>query len=214
MNDADDIVVVDDNHVLVCMLSEIFKELGYTVRTASDGFEALATIRERVPGIIISDLSMPRMTGYELLSIVRRRFPTVAVIAMSGAYRGNDIPPGIAADGFYAKGGSSVAQLLEILNSIADESTRRSKRAVAPIWIPGMPTDQSDPSTTAVSCPECLRTFFHYLRNVELLHVERYCPHCLHPVQLAIVRASTDLDKTGLQRLANTSRIGDAAYPR
>jgi CheY-like chemotaxis protein len=214
MNDANDIVVVDDNQVLVSVLSEIFKELGYTVRTASDGFEALATIRERVPSILISDLNMPRMTGYELLSIVRRRFPTVAVIAMSAAYRGNDIPAGIAADGFYAKGGSSVAQLLDILNSIADESTRRSKRAVAPIWIPGMPTDQSDPSTTAVSCPECLRTFFHYLRNVELLHEERYCPHCLHPVQLAIVRASTDLDKTGLQRLANTSRIGDAAYPR
>jgi CheY-like chemotaxis protein len=214
MNDANDIVVVDDNHVLVSVLSEIFKELGYTVRTASDGFEALATIRERVPGILISDLNMPRMTGYELLSIVRRRFPTVAVIAMSGAYRGNDIPPGIAADGFYAKGGSSVAQLLEILNSIADESTRRSKRTVAPIWIPGMPTDQSDRSTTAVSCPECLRTFFHYLRNVELLHEERYCPHCRHPVQLAIVRASTDLDKTGLQRSANASRMGDAAYPR
>lgn len=131
MNDANDIVVVDDNQVLVSVLSQIFKELGYTVRTASDGFEALATIRERVPGILISDLNMPRMTGYELLSIVRRRFPTVAVIAMSGAYRGNDIPAGIAADGFYAKGGSSVARLLEILNSIADETTRRSKRAVA-----------------------------------------------------------------------------------
>jgi CheY-like chemotaxis protein len=214
MNDANDIVVVDDNQVLVSVLSQIFKELGYTVRTASDGFEALATIRERVPGILISDLNMPRMTGYELLSIVRRRFPTVAVIAMSGAHRGNDIRAGIAADGFYAKGGSGVARLLEILNSIADETTRRSKRAVAPIWIPGMPTDQSDRSTTAVSCPECLRTFFHYLRDVKLLHEERCCPHCLHPVQLAIVRASTDLDKTGLQRSANASRMGDAAYPR
>ena len=90
MNDANDIVVVDDNQVLVSVLSQIFKELGYTVRTASDGFEALATIRERVPGILISDLNMPRMTGYELFSIVRRRFPTVAVIAMSGAHRGNE----------------------------------------------------------------------------------------------------------------------------
>ena len=123
MNDANDIVVGDDNQVLVSVLSEIFRSRVYR-STASDGFEALATIRERVPGILISDLNMPRMTGYELLSIVPRRFPTVAVIAMSGAYRGNDIPAGIAADGFYAKGGCSVAQLLEILNSL-----RMSQRA-------------------------------------------------------------------------------------
>ena len=130
MNDANDIVVVDDNQVLVSVLSEIFKELGYTVRTASDGFEAMATIRERVPGILISDLNMPRMTGYELLSIVPRRFPTVAVIAMSGAYRGNDIPAEIAADGFYAKGGCSAAQLLEILNSLGRTANDRLRAFV------------------------------------------------------------------------------------
>jgi len=70
-----DVVVADDNPILVSVLSEIFRECGYTVRTASDGFAALATIRDRVPDILISDLYMPRMTGFELLSIVRRRFP-------------------------------------------------------------------------------------------------------------------------------------------
>jgi CheY-like chemotaxis protein len=79
-----DVVVVDDNPLLVSVLSEIFKEYGCTVRTASDGFEALAIIRDRVPNILISDLNIPRMTGFELLSIIRRRFPMIAVIAMSG----------------------------------------------------------------------------------------------------------------------------------
>jgi hypothetical protein len=59
---------------------------------------------------------------------------------MSGAYSGNSVPSGVAADGYYAKGSSRVARLFEILTAIADESTRRSTRAIAPIWIPGLST--------------------------------------------------------------------------
>jgi len=77
-NDMNDIVVVDDNPVLVNVLSAIFKEYGYNVRTASDGFEALTVIRERAPDILISDLNMSDMSGFELLSVVRRRFPAMA----------------------------------------------------------------------------------------------------------------------------------------
>src|SRR4051812_29016505 len=98
-----DLIVADDNPVLVSVLSDIFNENGYTVRTAPDGFAALTSIRERVPDILISDLNMPRMSGFELLSIVRRRFPSIAVIAMSGSYSGVTVPLGVAADAFYAK---------------------------------------------------------------------------------------------------------------
>ena len=86
LNEMNDIVLVDDNPTLLGVLSEIFKTHGYTVRTASDGFAALAAIRERVPNVLLSDLYMPGMSGFELLSVVRRRFTTIAVIAMSGAY--------------------------------------------------------------------------------------------------------------------------------
>src|ERR1700710_2895228 len=107
-NEMNDILVADDNPVLISVLSEIFKESGYTVRTALDGFAALTLLRERVPDILISDLNMPRMSGFELLSIVRRRFPSVAVIAMSGSFSGLAVPLGVAADAFYAKGSTSV----------------------------------------------------------------------------------------------------------
>jgi CheY-like chemotaxis protein len=59
-----DVIVADDNPVVVSMLSEIFKKSGYTVRTASDGFAALASIRERVPDILISDLNCAEMWGH------------------------------------------------------------------------------------------------------------------------------------------------------
>lgn len=93
-NEVTDILVVDDDSLLVNVISEIFKEFGLVVRTASDGFAAAAAIRDCVPDILISYLNMPRMSGFELLSIVRRRSPAIAVIAMSGAYSGVAVPQG------------------------------------------------------------------------------------------------------------------------
>jgi hypothetical protein len=198
INEMNDVLVADDSPLLVSVLAEIFRECGYSVRTAPDGFVALAMMRDRIPDILISDLNMPRMSGFELLSVVRRRFPKVAVIAMSGAYSGSIVPYGVPADAFYAKGECSVAELFDMLCEIKDDATRRSARADAPIWTPAMPIGQDDLSVMAVACPECLRSFYHCLHDVELLRAERNCPHCLHPVQLAIVKTSADTDKTGL----------------
>jgi CheY-like chemotaxis protein len=213
-NEVTDILVVDDNPLLVNVISEIFKECGCIVRTASDGFAALATIRDRVPDILISDLNMPRMSGFELLSIVRRRFPAIAVIAMSGAYSGVVVPQGVAADAFYAKGSGSVAQLFEILCAIKDESTRHSVRAAAPIWIPGVPIDRGCLATIAVACPECFRTFPYRLHEAKLLRTECCCPHCHHMMQLAMVRPTADMDQTDFRIPARTVRITVPAYIR
>ena len=62
---------------------------GFSVRVAEDGFVALKILREVLPDLILTDLRMPGMSGFELLSIVRRRFPhipTIATIAISGEY--------------------------------------------------------------------------------------------------------------------------------
>jgi len=206
-NELSDVLVADDNPMLISVLSEILKESGYTVRTALDGFEALASLRQHVPDVLISDLNMPRMSGFELLSIVRRRFPSVAVIAMSGSYSGSGVPLGIAADAFYAKGSASVARLFEILCTVKDQATRQSLRATAPIWISGAPMDQGGLATIAIACPECFRTFPHCLHYAQFLSTECCCPHCHYPLQLAIVRAMPDIDQTGLGTLAETVRI-------
>jgi CheY-like chemotaxis protein len=194
-NKMNDVLVADDSSLLATVLAEIFRESGYSVRTATDGFVALAMIRDRVPDILISDLNMPRMSGFELLSVVRRRFPMIAVIAMSGAYTGRIVPHGIPADAFYAKGECSVAELFEMLCSIKDDATRHSTRRTAPIWMPALPIGHADLSVMAIACPECLRTFYHFLQAAELLLAERSCPHCLQPVELAIVSISADTEK-------------------
>jgi CheY-like chemotaxis protein len=211
-NELRDIVVVDDDPVLLSVLSEVLKEHDYAVRTASDGFAALAAIRYRVPDILLSDLNMPRMTGFELLSLVRRRFPTIAVIAMSGAHAGLTVSPGIAADGLYAKGFSSVFGLLEILHEVEGQDIRQSRRAAAPIWIPGLPIHQGDLSATGVGCPECLRVFSHPVRNDAALPLESRCPHCQYPVQLAIVTQLEKSDWAGQSLSKGADRAYKSAY--
>ena len=87
------------------------------MRNASDGFSALAEIRDETPDLILFDLNMPGMAGFELLSVVRRRFPSIRVIAMSSGLSGTDIPNGVAADAFYRKG-ADPGLLLRILEDI------------------------------------------------------------------------------------------------
>jgi DNA-binding NtrC family response regulator len=74
------VLVVDDDPLVLQMTAAILRSFGYSVRTAEGGFVALKILREVLPDIILSDLRMPGMSGFELLSIVRRRFPHIPTI--------------------------------------------------------------------------------------------------------------------------------------
>ena len=80
------ILIADDDQTLLVKLGAQLAREGYAVRTARDGFEALAAMRDPVPDLIISELRMPKMSGFELLSVIRRRFPATAVIATSSEF--------------------------------------------------------------------------------------------------------------------------------
>ena len=61
-----DILVVDDNKSDLKLLSSILREAGYKVRPASDGELALRSVRARPPGLILLDIEMPGLDGYEV----------------------------------------------------------------------------------------------------------------------------------------------------
>ena len=111
------LLIVDDEPSIRMSLSYVLAEIGYRVRTAEDGVSALTAIRDEAPEIILSDLNMPGMSGFELLSKVRRQFPSIHTIAMSGAFCGDEVPSGVAADAFYQKG-SSLGSLLRMIENL------------------------------------------------------------------------------------------------
>ena len=149
-------LVVDDDPTILQISSLVFKEKGYEVRTAADGFEALVELRRSLPDVIVSDLRMPNMSGFELLSVVRRRFPHIPVVAISGEFNGAS-PAGLIVDAFFTKGQYTPEDLFPKIAELIEQSPLRPSMAKpdrAPVWIP-----RSDTGYFVVTCTDCLRSF-------------------------------------------------------
>jgi CheY-like chemotaxis protein len=184
-----EILVVDDDPDLRQLLSLVLLKLGYTVRSVEDGFSALAAIRTTVPDVLLSDLYMPGMSGFELLSVVRRRYPKIAVIAMSSAYSGSEVPLGVAADAFYQKA-TALQDLLSCVDgmgSLGQDSGATRNGETSPVWIAPR-LDGGDAMQVALTCPECMRTFFVTLSESVYVIREAGCLHCSTRIQYALVR--------------------------
>ena len=78
------ILVIDDEPDMRAMLEQILKAAGYEVILAADGREGLMRHRASPADLVITDLYMPNQDGMETIRELRSRFPTVAIIAMSG----------------------------------------------------------------------------------------------------------------------------------
>jgi CheY-like chemotaxis protein len=156
------ILLVDDDEGVRNTLAMLLTSAGYDVATANDGFEALLHLKRTLPGMIISDLNMPRMSGFEFLSVARRRFPEILVIAMSGAYQeSSTVPGGVIADGFYPKGSHPKALFATVADLIKAAPVRQAahRKESAPVWIPRNGKDSKGIPYIVVTCTECLRSF-------------------------------------------------------
>jgi CheY-like chemotaxis protein len=199
------LLVVDDNVALRASLSQIFITLGHTVRSVEDGFSALFEIRQKAPDILLSDLNMPGMSGFELLSVVRRRFPAIQAIAMSGAFAGEGLQLGVAADAFYEKG-TGLGTLLRIVRDMADLTrppTLRALGKLAPIWIPRNGHNPAGEAYVMIACPECLRSFPQILSQGLCLIHETACVYCANSIHYAILQPTEPASPQAFQRKPN-----------
>ncbi len=176
------ILVVDDNPGVRETIAMLLRAAGYDVAVAEDGFAALLQLRKTEPDVIVSDLEMPRMSGFELLSVVRRRFPQILALAMSGAYADGGVPTGVIADAFYAKG-DPPKYLFRAIEQVIHAAPVRSnghRRELAPAWVPRNGNDSHGIPFVMVTCEECLRVFELAVieeKTGQVLEVPcRFCP--------------------------------------
>jgi CheY-like chemotaxis protein len=195
------LLIVDDEPSVLMSLSLVLAEIGYRVRSAADGFSALLQIRQEAPDILISDLNMPSMSGFELLSVVRRRYPAIKVIAMSGAFSGDEVPSGVAADAFYQKG-SSIVSLLRIMDSLPrpERISPGQPDPSEPVWIPRVSYNSSGEALVAIACPRCLRTFTQPLDSSASPLRETNCVNCHTSIHYTILQPEDQMPPQAFPR--------------
>jgi len=79
------ILIIDDSRSLVLSIVRIFQEEGFEVLTAFDGLEGLQKVREEHPDLIILDIVMPKLDGFQLLDLLRQN-SSIPVVVLTGVH--------------------------------------------------------------------------------------------------------------------------------
>ena len=82
------VLVVDDEDAIRLLLREALSEYGYDVDTAADGAEGLALFELIKHDLVLTDLMMPAITGWDLARQLRRVDPTLPIIILTGYGQG------------------------------------------------------------------------------------------------------------------------------
>lgn len=78
------ILVVDDEDVVRVVIDDILSRDGHEVVAVEDGREAMDVMRRELPTLVIVDLLMPRMNGFDFIRTALEEFPDTPIVAMSG----------------------------------------------------------------------------------------------------------------------------------
>jgi len=131
---AQSVLVVEDTELLRRMYADRLKLDGFDVLTAADGLEAMATLREATPDLILLDLIMPMMSGLEVLERIQNdsRLRNVPVLILSNLGDDTDIRRGIemGAVDYLIKNDSRPADISARIGLILRSCDSRSDAAV------------------------------------------------------------------------------------
>jgi len=101
------IVIADDEHKIVMTLEYAFRKAGYEVFIARDGSEVLELLKEEIPDVILLDIMMPNIDGYNTLTEIKKeeKYKDIKVIFLSAKAGENDIQKGLSlgADAYITK---------------------------------------------------------------------------------------------------------------
>ena len=84
MNSVKNVLVVDDSAELTHVIAEYLSIHGYHVFTASDGVDALECMKKETMDIVVSDIHMPKMDGFTLMTKIKTRYPKIPIILITG----------------------------------------------------------------------------------------------------------------------------------
>jgi two-component system chemotaxis sensor kinase CheA len=117
------VLVVEDSVTSRMLLKGILESAGYQVKTAVDGVEAYTTLRENEFDLVVSDVEMPRMNGFDLTAKVRsdKRLANLPVILVTALESREERERGIdaGANAYIVKSSFDQSNLLEVIQRLA-----------------------------------------------------------------------------------------------
>ena len=138
------VMVVDDALMVRELQRSILERGGYSVRTASDGAEALAMLAEQPADLVVTDLEMPNMDGFVLTTSIRAhpRLPNIPVLIVTSRTSAEDHQRGLdaGADGYIVKTSFDEAGLLSAVSRLLGRSGEKpaDQKADATILTTGL----------------------------------------------------------------------------
>lgn len=133
MNETQKILIVDDDAIIVSLISKVLKSQGYSVSTARTGRDALAKVNSSYYNLVLLDIGLPDMMGTKLLERIKSSNHNIIVIMITGQPRLESSIDSInlGADGYLVKPINNI----ELLGLIERKLTQRFECWVNNIFI-------------------------------------------------------------------------------
>jgi two-component system chemotaxis sensor kinase CheA len=116
------ILVAEDSITARTLLKSILESAGYTVKTAVDGQDAFTTLRTEEFDLVVSDVDMPRMSGFDLTAKIRsdRKLSELPVVLVTALESRSDRERGIdvGANAYIVKSSFDQSNLLEVIRRL------------------------------------------------------------------------------------------------
>ncbi len=117
-----DVLLIEDEDSLVAPLEFAFAKRGITLRVAKDGAEGVFAVRKHVPDLVLLDLVLPKMNGFEVLKEIKRDPATahIPVLILSNLAREDQMKRGAeaGASGYIVKSNASIDAIVGAVLSI------------------------------------------------------------------------------------------------
>ena len=137
------VLVVDDDPVILKLLEVNFEMEGFRVVRAADGFEGLERAREVLPDIVVLDVMMPRMTGYEVAKALKEGDDTahIPIIFVTARAQSNDVERGmeLGVDDYVTKPFDPLDLIARVHTLLARSAARAEEPAATEPPVPGGP---------------------------------------------------------------------------
>lgn len=178
MDDGPYILVAEDDAPIRQALSDALGAAGYRVFTAEDGREAMEQLITREVDLVLLDVNMPELNGFQLLKFISRECPGVSSIILTAHGEEADRVRGLqlGADDYVVKP-FSMAELQARITAVLRRSAGRARVISAPLEYPGGKLDPAthlveDESGRSIRLTEKEFELFRYL----LMHPGRVIP--------------------------------------